>query len=94
LPDLPRAIRVTLSGLPAVEVLPNMPRAINVRLSDIPNVAILADDGEYPLYRSRTGGYYAACHCFRTAAQALKHWSPRQDARAVLFTDAIRRAES
>lgn len=92
LPDMPAATYVWLENLPGVTVLPDMPAAIDVRLENMPGLTVLAYDGNYKLYRSRSGGYYAGCRAFSNAKYALKHWN-RSDKRAKLFSAAIRNSE-
>ena len=50
---------------------------------------MIALDGEYLLWRSDAGLYYAGCRRELTREQALKHWD-RTDDRAMLFTKSIK----
>ena len=50
---------------------------------------MIAYNGDYLLWRSDAGLYYAGCRSELTREQALKHWD-RQDDRAVIFTKAIK----
>ena len=50
---------------------------------------MIAFEGNYLLWRSDAGLYYAGCRSELTREQALKHWD-RQDDRAVIFTKAIK----
>ena len=49
---------------------------------------MIAFEGEYLLWRSDAGLYYAGCRSELTREQALEHWD-RTDDRAMLFTLAI-----
>ncbi len=53
----------------------------------------IAHDEYSALFRSTSGRYRAGCRGPWTAEQALEHWGPRSDDRAVLFCEAIRKAE-
>jgi hypothetical protein len=47
----------------------------------------------YGLFRTVEGTYHAGCRQGLTADQALAHWGSRDDARAILFTAAVKKAE-
>ena len=50
---------------------------------------MIAFEGNYLLWRSDAGLYYAGCRIALTREQALKHWD-RTDDRAMLFTKSIK----
>ena len=50
---------------------------------------MIAFEGNYLLWRSDAGLYYAGCRSELTREQALKHWD-RTDDRAMLFTKSIK----
>jgi hypothetical protein len=49
---------------------------------------------DYGLWLGDNGLLYAGCRKGLTVQQALEHWEHREDARAVLFTEAIKQIES
>ena len=55
--------------------------------------SILAECNGYTLFRTPSGYYTAGCRGPWTAGEALRHWGPRTDTRALVFSEAIKRAE-
>lgn len=68
-------------------------RALTYRRSDGADWTAIAWDTEYDLFRTEAGLYAAGCRGPWTADEALQHWGKRQDARAVLFTAAIKQQD-
>ena len=64
------------------------------RKCSIDNILLIciANDDEYDLYVSEDRTCIrAGCRRFDSVSKALEHWSGRTDARAILFTEALRK---